>query len=196
MTLGEAQLRNALRGQSLGTFYARQEMEVITPLIKRTFNILLKKGLFGVIQGSYEEIELLKQGIKPIYIPNNIVQRILGGLDIYELDFISPAKRTMQSEELQGTIETVNLAVGVAPALPEILDNIDGDKMLRRIAKLSGADEDLLKDMETVQALRKARAEQQAQIMQLEQARQQSEIGRNVAQINSMQQQANNVGAA
>lgn len=196
MTLGEAQLRNALRGQSLGTFYARQEMEVITPLIKRTFNILLKKGLFGVIQGSYEEIELLKQGIKPIYIPNNIVQRILGGLDIYELDFISPAKRTMQSEELQGTIETVNLAVGVASALPEILDNIDGDKMLRRIAKLSGADEDLLKDMETVQALRKARAEQQAQIMQLEQARQQSEIGRNVAQINSMQQQANNVGAA
>ena len=196
MTLGEAQLRNALRGQSLGTFYARQEMEVITPLIKRTFNILLKKGLFGVIQGSYEERELLKQGIRPIYIPNNIVQRILGGLDIYELDFISPAKRTMQSEELQGTIETVNLAVGVAPALPEILDNIDGDKMLRRIAKLSGADEDLLKDMETVQALRKARAEQQAQIMQLEQARQQSEIGRNVAQINSMQQQANNVGAA
>ena len=36
----------------------------------------------------------------------------------------------------------------------------------------------------------------QCQIMQLEQARQQSEIGRNVAQINSMQQQANNVGAA
>lgn len=196
MTLGEAQLRNALRGQSLGTFYARQEMEVITPLIKRTFNILLKKGLFGVIQGSYEEIELLKQGIKPVYIPNNIVQRILGGLDIYELDFISPAKRTMQSEELQGTIETANFAIGVAPAVPEILDNIDSDKMLRRIAKLSGADEDILKDMETVQALRKARAEQQAQIMQLEQARQQSEIGRNVAQINSMQQQTNNVGAA
>lgn len=196
MTLGEAQLRNALRGQSLGTFYARQEMEVITPLIKRTFNILLKKGLFGVIQGSYEEIELLKQGIKPVYIPNNIVQRILGGLDIYELDFISPAKRTMQSEELQGTIETANFAIGVSPAVPEILDNIDSDKMLRRIAKLSGADEDILKDMETVQALRKARAEQQAQIMQLEQARQQSEIGRNVAQINSMQQQTNNVGAA
>ena len=59
--------------------------------------------------------------------------------------------------------------------------------MIRRIAKLSGADEDMLKDMETVQSLRKARAEQQAQIMQLEQARQQSEIGRNVAQINSMQ---------
>lgn len=187
MTLGEAQLRNALRGQSLGTFYARQEMEVITPLIKRTFNILLKRGLLGVLQGSYEELELLKQGVKPVYIPDVIAQRIFSGLDIYELDYISPAKRTMQSEELQGTIETANFAVGVAPAIPEILDNINADEMIRRIAKLSGADEDMLKDMETVQSLRKARAEQQAQIMQLEQARQQSEIGRNVAQINSMQ---------
>lgn len=195
MTLGEAQLRNALRGQSLGTFYARQEMEVFTPLIKRTFNILLKRGLFGVLRNSFEELELLKRGIRPIYIPENIAQRILSGLDIYELEFISPAKRTMQSEELQGTIETANFAVGVAPAVPEILDNIDSDKMLRRIAKLSGADEDILKDMETVQSLRKARAEQQAQVIQLEQARQQSEIGRNVAQINSMQNNNNNAGA-
>lgn len=195
MTLGEAQLRNALRGQSLGTFYARQEMEVFTPMTKRTFNILLKRGLFGVLHNSYEELELLKQGINPIYIPEVIAQRILSGRDIYELDFISPAKRTMQSEELQGTIETANFAVSVAPAVPEILDNIDSDKMLRRIAKLSGADEDILKDMETVQSLRKARAEQQAQIMQLEQARQQSEIGRNVAQINSMQN-ANMTGVA
>lgn len=187
MTLGEAQLRNALRGQSLGTFYARQEMEVITPLIKRTINILLKRGLLGTIQGSKEEIELLSKGIRPVYIPNVIVERILTGLDVYEIDFVSPAKRTMQSEELQGTIETANFAVSVAPAIPEILDNIDIDKMLSRIAKLSGASLDILKDIETVQSIRKARAEQQAQAAQLEQARQQSEIGRNVAQMNAMQ---------
>ena len=195
MTLGEAQLRNALRGQSLGTFYARQEMEVITPLIKRTINILLKRGLLGVIQGSQEEIELLKNGIRPVYIPNVLVERILMGADVYEIDFVSPAKRTMQSEELQGIIETANFAVGVAPALPEILDNIDIDKMLNRVAKLSGAPLEVLKDSETVQSLRKARAEQQTQLMQLEQARQQSEIGRNVAQMNAMQN-GNQKGAA
>ena len=195
MTLGEAQLRNALRGQSLGTFYARQEMEVITPLIKRTINILLKRGLLGVIQGSQEEIELLKNGIRPVYIPNVLVERILMGADVYEIDFVSPAKRTMQSEELQGIIETANFAVGVAPALPEILDNIDIDKMLNRVAKLSGASLEVLKDSETVQSLRKARAEQQTQLMQLEQARQQSEIGRNVAQMNAMQN-GNQKGAA
>lgn len=187
MTLGEAQLRNALRGQSLGTFYARQEAEVLTPLVNRTFNILLKRGRLGVVRGSKEEIELLSKGIMPMYIPDAIVQRILTGAEVYDLTFLSPAKRTMQSEELRGLIETANFAVGVAPVNTEILDNIDFDAMLQRVAKLSGANMEVLKDATTVQEIRRARSEQQAQLIQLEQARQQSEIGRNVAQISAMQ---------
>lgn len=187
MTLGEAQLRNALRGQSLGAFYARQENEVVTPIIERTFNILLKRGRLGVVSGSQEEMDLLVHGIQPVYIPNVLVEKMSRGEDIYEITYLSPAKRTMQSEELRGIIETANFAVGVAPASPEILDNIDFDKLITRVAKLSGAPMELIKDSTTVKKLRDARAQQQAQLAQLEQARQQSEIGRNVAQMNAMQ---------
>lgn len=187
MTLGEAQLRNALRGQSLGAFYARQENEVVTPIIERTFNILLKRGRLGVVSGSQEEMDLLVHGIQPVYIPNVLVEKMSRGEDIYEITYLSPAKRTMQSEELRGIIETANFAVGVAPASPEILDNIDFDKLITRVAKLSGAPMELIKDSTTVKKLRDARAQQQAQLVQLEQARQQSEIGRNVAQMNAMQ---------
>ncbi len=187
MTLGEAQLRNALRGQSLGAFYARQENEVVTPVIERTFNILLKRGRLGVVSGSEEEIELISRGIQPVYIPDVLVQKMLNGDDIYEITYLSPAKRTMQSEELRGIIETANFAVGVAPANAEILDNIDFDKLISRVAKLSGAPMELIKDSVTVKGIRDARAQQQQQLMQLEQARQQSEIGRNVAQMNAMQ---------
>ena len=88
MTLGEAQLRNALRGQSLGAFYARQENEVITPMIERTFNILLKLGRLGVIQGSKEEVEQLKRGMQPVYIPEALVQRMMNGEDIYESKYL------------------------------------------------------------------------------------------------------------
>lgn len=189
MTLGEAQLRNALRGQSLGAFYARQENEVITPMINRTFNILLKRGKLGVIQGSKEELELLAKDIKPVYIPQFIVNKIMNGDDIYELTYLSPAKRTMQSEELRGIMETANFALGVAPITPEIMDNIDCDKLLERVAKLSGAPMDLIKDSATVKSIREARSKQQQELMQMEQARQQSEIGRNVAQMNAMQKQ-------
>ncbi len=188
MTLGEAQLRNALRGQSLGAFYARQENEVITPMINRVFNILLKRGRLGVIAGSEQEAELLGKGINPVYIPQEIVNKMLNGEEVYELTYLSPAKRTMQSEELRGIIETANFAVGVAPVTPEIMDNIDVDKLIARVAKLSGAPADLLKDTQTVKSIRDARAKQQEELMKMEQARQQSEIGRNVAQMGAMQQ--------
>lgn len=187
MTLGEAQLRNALRGQSLGAFYARQENEVITPMINRTFNILLKRGRFGVIQGSKEEAKLLAEGKEPVYIPEEIVAKMFAGDDIYELTYLSPAKRTMQSEELRGIMETANFAVGVAPVAVEIMDNIDVDKLLERVAKLSGAPVDLLRDATTIKQIRDTRAKQQQEIAQMEHARQQSEIGRNVAQMNAMQ---------
>nr|DAP60083.1 MAG TPA: head to tail connecting protein [Caudoviricetes sp.] len=189
MTLGEAQLRNALRGQSLGAFYARQENEVITPMIERTFNILLKLGRLGVIQGSKEEVEQLKRGMQPVYIPEELVQRMMNGEDFYEITYLSPAKRTMQSEELRGIIETANFAVQVAPTSPEIIDNIDFDKLIARVAKLSGAPMELIKDSDTVKKIREARAKQQKEIAKIEQARQQSEIGRNVAQMNAMQKQ-------
>ena len=189
MTFGEAQLRNALRGQSLGAFYARQENEVITPMIERTFNILLKLGRLGVIQGSKEEVEQLKRGMQPVYIPEELVQRMMNGEDFYEITYLSPAKRTMQSEELRGIIETANFAVQVAPASPEIIDNIDFDKLIARVAKLSGAPMELIKDSDTVKKIREARAKQQEEIAKMEQARQQSEIGRNVAQMNAMQKQ-------
>lgn len=189
MTLGEAQLRNALRGQSLGAFYARQENEVITPMIERTFNILLKRGRLGVLSGSQEEIEQLKRGAQPVYIPEALAQRMINGEDFYEITYLSPAKRTMQSEELRGIIETANFAVQVAPASPEIIDNIDFDKLIARVAKLSGAPMELIKDSDTVKKIRDARAKQQEEIAKMEQARQQSEIGRNVAQMNAMQKQ-------
>lgn len=167
--------------------------EVITPIINRVFNILLKRGRLGIIAGTSEEAELLAKGIKPVYIPDEIVNKMVLGEDVYELTYLSPAKRTMQSEELRGIMETANFAVGVAPVTPEIMDNIDVDALIERVAKLSGAPMDLLKDSTTVKSIRDARAKQQEEVMKLEQARQQSEIGRNVAQMGAMQQ---NEGAA
>ena len=113
----------------------------------------------------------------------------MNGEDVYEITYLSPAKRTMQSEELRGIIETANFAVQVAPASPEIIDNIDFDKLIARVAKLSGAPMELIKDSDTVKKIREARAKQQEEIAKMEQARQQSEIGRNVAQMNAMQKQ-------
>lgn len=187
MTFGEAQLRNALRGQSLGAFYSRQIQEVITPLIQRTFNVALKRGLLGVVSGTEQEMEQIALGIKPRYIPDELVQKILMGEDVYDIDYISPAKRTMQSEELRGVMEVTNFALQTAGGNPEMLDNLDFDALIRRVATLSGTPEDIMRSMNEVKKIRDSRVQQQNELAELSKGREQSEIARNMAQAQVMQ---------
>lgn len=186
MTLGEANIRNELRGQSLGTVYSRQIAELFVPLIERTFNILLRKGLFGVIPGSQEEMELLSKGVEPEYIPEEIIEMMMKGEDVYQITFISPAYRIMQAEELMGIRSTVEFIAGIAPLKPDVLDNFDFDVMARRVQEITGASEDTVVSMEVMQKIRKARQDAEAKAQELEAARSGSEATRNVAQAVSM----------
>jgi hypothetical protein len=182
MTLGEANIRNNLRGQTLNTIYTRQITELFVPMIERTFNILLRKGFLGVIKGSVEEMMLLDEGIIPIYIPDAIADRMLKGQEVYKITFVSPAIRIMQTEELTGIQQTLQTAVEVAGVKPEILDNIDMDYIIKRVAELTGAPRETIVSAEVVQKFRKARAEQQQAMMEAEAQRQGSETARNMGQ--------------
>lgn len=186
MTLGEAHLRNGLREQSLGTIYARQLKELFVPLIQRVFNGLLRRGYFGVIRGSRDEQEILAQGGQPRYIPDAVANLMLLGKEVYRIKFINPAARIMQSEELLGLQRMTEFAVGVAPVNGEIIDNINFDKLIRRVQDLTGASDEIMNSIETVKNIREARAEQQKQMAELEMNKAGSEVARNMAQAQQM----------
>lgn len=166
MTFGEAQIRNELRGQSLGSTYARQISELFTRIIERVFNILLKKGLMGVVENSEDHIMLTLAGIEVETIPEEIANLMLNGNEVYKVNFISPAARVMRAEELAGILRTVEFATNTAAlGVPDILDNINFDVVVRKVADLSGASSEIMRSQEEVEGIRKARAEaQQAQI--------------------------------
>ncbi len=182
MTFGEAQIRNELRGASLGSIFARQEAELFTPMIGRTFNILLKRGRLGVIAGSREQIALMEKGITPLVIPASISDRMIKGEEVFKIKYVSPAKRTMQAEEVQGLLATQNYAILWSSIVPEAVDNIDIDFSIKRISELTGASEEAVRDLQSIEALRKARAAQAAAQAQLDAAAQASEIARNAGQ--------------
>lgn len=165
MTLGEANIRNQLRGQSLNTIYSRQEKEVLEPAIERTFNICLGKGLLGVTKGSLEEAKLLMQGIQPTYIPESIVNRMMKGQDVYKVRFISPASQIRNAQELAGIQQTLQIASELAQIKPDVLDWVDEDFTFRTMAQLSGAPTQMIKSTQQV-----AEARQQQQQMQQQQA--------------------------
>lgn len=181
MTLGEANIRNELRGQSLGTIYSRQISELFTRVIERVFNIMFSRGMLGVIPGSQMEVEMMQKGIIPdLYIPDEVVKKMVEGEDAFKVTYISPAARVMRAEELSGIQRTLSFVVEVANVRPEVLDNIDLDEVVRMFADLTGAPAAIIVSAEGVAKVRADRAKAQAQQAQLLAAESQAKIAKDM----------------
>jgi len=191
MTLGEAQIRNRLRGEGLSSVFKRQETELFSRLIKASFNNLLGMGLVGVIAGSPQEAELITHGIMPIYIPQVVAEAIRRGQKVYDIQYISPAHRIMRTEELQGVTLTVDMALGMAAGgIPSVLDVLDADKIIRDITDLALASEEILNDSETIKQIRELQAQQAQQAQMMAQAQVAADVNMKTSQAQSMREGA------
>ena len=182
MTLGEAQIRNELRAASLGSIFTRQITELFIPVIKRTINILLKKGLLGVFAGSRQEFDLLKRGLQPQIIPESIEEAMRQGEKVFDIKFTTPAARALKADEIQGIITTTEYTTLAIAIDPEAGDNLNMDKTVRKIAELSGMSQKELNDSETIKKLRTDRQAALKERTEKEDSREQSEVARNNAQ--------------
>lgn len=189
MTATETMARNEIRGQSNIDIFNRLDSEYFTPIVERTFNLIYKKGLFGVIKGS-EEHDLLerenaqRKTPKEIkFIPDDIAKVILEGEEFYKVSFNSPAERMKMSEELQSTNDALMMTGSIAQMKPEVLDWFDESKAIKKIFENRGADLSLLRAPDEVEKIRQEReaAQQKAQAeqmrsMELENAQKEKEL--------------------
>ena len=186
MTAFETSVRNRMRGESLGSLFARQEAEVFTPLIERTFNILYRKGHLGVvgtpIMGRIKRLWNRILGTQEVIVPDVVVRAAAAGLDVFEIEYISPAKRFMQSEKLQGILTLSDFLTTTGALVPGLMDNVNPDIMVRHVARYAGAPNDVVRTEDAVRALRASMARAQMETQQLEKAKGMSEVGRNVSQ--------------
>lgn len=190
MTLGEAQIRDRIRGDANTAVYKRQLNEFFTPLLQGAFNDLFDIGHMGVIRGSEQEEEFLKRGLTPIYFPDSVVEAIEKDLPIYELEYISPAARIMQTEQMQGLTSFLDITAGVAGIWPEAADIPDIDAIVKETAELTNIGEDKLNDTETIKQIRQIRAQAGQAAQQAEQAQVAADVGMKTAQAQSMLQGA------
>jgi hypothetical protein len=186
MTLGEAQIRDRIRGDANAAVYKRQMNEQFTPLLQGAFNDLLDMGHMGVVRGSTQEAEIIARGLTPLYFPDSVRDALEKDLPIYELEYISPAARVMKTEEMQGLTTFLDISIGAGQAFPEGLDNVDIDSIIKQAAELTNIGEDKLNDMDTVKAIRAARAEANQAAAQSAQAQTAADTGMKVAQAQSM----------
>lgn len=186
MTAYETSVRDKIRGEALGGVFARQEKEVMTPMIERSFNILFRGGYMGIVQEG-PGAKLRKTwdsivGAEKVIIPDAVLKAWKAGLNVFEVEYISPAKRFQQSDKLRGLMTALDSVLALAPISPQAVDGIDVDKLVHGLFELSGAPMDVVR---TQLALMKFRAANRAEAEKqkgLDQGEQQANIGLKAAQ--------------
>ena len=196
MTLGEAQIRNELRADSLGAIFNRQIDECLTPVIERTIRILVTARDFGVVKGSPEEVEERAAGREPLIVPQELVEAQLNGVEIYNIEYVSPAMRILRSEELRGVMSVWQFAGAYGQAVPEFLLMLDKVQSMRRVSELTGSTEDIFLSDEDFQATlqQHQQAMQQQAQLQMEQVAAETEAKRGSAAQQNAQAQATQMG--
>lgn len=153
MTAFEIDQRLAQMQRVLGPTLSRLNSEFLSPLIIRSFKILLRAGMLPEVP------EILKER----------------GIDV-EIGFVNQLSRAQQIEELSSVQAWVRDTAELAQLNPEVLDLINFDEVSKFSAKIRGISEKLVSNEDAVEERRQQRA-------QAAQAQQQLEAGIGVADI-------------
>jgi len=163
MTATEVIERTQEKMLMLGPVLGRLQSELLDPIIKRTFNILLRRGKLPQVPDVLKEAD-------------------------YDIVYVSPlakAQRAVQAKDMQTFLAIVG---NLAQFLPEVLDTIDGDKVVEKMSKIYSVDPSIVRDDKVTDAIRQQRsdamASQQKMAMMTDAAnvaKTGSEIGKNNA---------------
>ena len=145
MTATEVMERMEQGLRFLGPMLARQDVEFLQPLITRVYDIMERREMFDKIP---QEIKDLNTPIK--------------------VKFSSVMAMSQRQSEVQNIQRTMQNLAPFASADPSVLDNYDGDAAVRYIGKLFNFPQELIRDVESRDQMRKQRAEQQQEAAQAE----------------------------
>lgn len=141
MTAREVMERMGEKAAVLGYITGRFQKEVLQPAIRRTFNLLLRSGRLP-------------------RLPEALIQaQEAGGLEIEFLGFFAQIQKKYYATS---GINTALEYAGVAAKIfgPEVLDNVDGNELLRTALDNAGAPQRSIRERKDVQNIRAARAAQ------------------------------------
>ena len=171
MTLGEAVMRDQIRSDALSPIFT-QIMAFLEDVLSRSVDIEYGMGLLGVANpedtNDPKVQALLKNGLIPFAIPQEVLTAQLNGIDWYDIEFISPAARIMNNEELNSTLKFISVMGEAGAISPDFIDVIDPDGTAEKLKELTATDSIVVRTLEERKAIRKSRAQMQMQMAQVE----------------------------
>lgn len=159
MTATEVIERTQEKMLMLGPVLGRLQSELLNPIIRRTFNILLRRGKFPQVPEALLDAE-------------------------YDVIYVSPlakAQRAVQAKDMQTFLSVVG---GMAQFSPEVLDNINADKFVDKLSKIYSVDPDVLHEKSDIKTVREQRAQAQKVQSQMAMMSQMGELGKTASESN------------
>lgn len=151
MTATEVQQRTEEKMRLLGPMLGRQQSELLAPVIERVFAIMMRKGRF-----SPPPAKLKGKNYHVRYC-----------------SLIARAQKSSQAQSLTRVFEALSPVIQIDP---QVVDNFDTDQMSRWTAGLFGLPQTLLRDKNSIKAVRQGRQQAQAQQAQAQAQMQQAEV--------------------
>jgi hypothetical protein len=128
----------------LGPVLGRLQSELLNPIIYRTFNILLRKGLLPPVPEALQGQEW----------------------DVVYVSPLAKAQRAVQAKDMQTFLAIVaQIAQG---GLPEALDKVNVDNIIDKFGKVYSIEPDNIASTEDANAKREQRAEANAQAQKMQ----------------------------
>jgi hypothetical protein len=169
MTATEVQERIAEKMVMLGPVIGRMQSELLDPIIDRTFGILLRNG---------------------VLLPP---PEVLEGREIV-VEYVSPLALAQRREAITSVSSLLQLASGVAQFIPEVIDKIDGDKVIDEAAEIYGVSPEIIRDGQQVGDIRQSRQEQQQKMAEIEMAKEAVAADKTMSESMKNKAEAENMG--
>jgi hypothetical protein len=158
MTAREVAERSSEKLVQFSPTFARLTTEMTNPLLEWLFSTLLVQGAFGSVES----------------VPAALQVQVKGGVFIAppSVEYSSRIALALRALPTVGLWRTLELAGAIAQATgsPEVMDNFDFDEAIRAGAINDGVSADIIVPKHVVDARRTARAQAQAEAMQMQQA--------------------------
>lgn len=169
MTAEEVRARTAENARILGPTFGRLNDEYLDPLVGRCLGILRRAGKLSPI-------------------PDVVIDAARRKGTQLRVKFVSPLAKAQVASEVQGIAHTAGTALEWAKVTgdPAILDNLDFDSGIRKVADLDGAPPDFVRDRKMVAVIRKQRADAADAQRQLDAAKQAAGVAKDVASTQSV----------
>lgn len=151
ITATEVERRLELMQQVLGPVVGRLEYELLSPMIDRAFNMLLRA----------EELPPMPAALANFVKQNQFVK--------IRVQYEGTLARAQRAANLAAIQKFLNLAVPIAQIKPESLDRVDFDEMVTVIGRDTNIPATIMK---TMAAVRRERRQRQAQLQQQQQVEQ------------------------